>query len=341
MIRVEIPRLDANSETVLVNEVLVVLNQRVSKGEELAHLETLKSSEPLVSPVEGFVRKILIERGQEAATGELAFVLTEELEGSLAEEEGGEAVIEKRGLSAPTLKAQMLALEYKVDLRLIEPADGVRIREQDVLEFLPYHKRPLTGIEAGIQSAIRFAKEEAVSAYLELEVDFRGLVKEAVEYPFISPQERLPSLSAWYFVHCLKAFPRFNSSASGQNIIEYRHIQLGLTVDVEGELFVATLKDADRMERGDFLAEYCAVQQRAKERRGCGVKATVGFTSLAACGVSRHVPVLLPDTSLILAHSAPLGTGATVIGASYDHRVHTGLQVAELLRRFREAVEPS
>jgi hypothetical protein len=54
--------------------------------------------------------------------------------------------------------------------------------------------------------------------------------------------------------------------------------------------------------------------------------ATIGFSSMARWNVTRHIPVLLPRTSLMVAHSA------TTFGAGYDHRLLTGFDVVEVLR---------
>ena len=47
------------------------------------------------------------------------------------------------------------------------------------------------------------------------------------------------------------------------------------------------------------------------EKRGCPVRS---FSSMARWNVSRHVPILPPYTSLIVAHAAPKGAGTAVLG---------------------------
>jgi pyruvate/2-oxoglutarate dehydrogenase complex dihydrolipoamide acyltransferase (E2) component len=63
--------------------------------------------------------------------------------------------------------------------------------------------------------------------------------------------------------------------------------------------------------------------------------ATVGLTSMARWGVRRHIPVLAPQTALMVAHSAPAPDGTSaVLGATYDHRLLTGFDVARLLQKL-------
>ena len=59
--------------------------------------------------------------------------------------------------------------------------------------------------------------------------------------------------------------------------------------------------------------------------------ATVSFSSMARWNVSRHVPVLPPFTSLMIAHAATFN-GIGTLGATYDHRVLTGVDALSAVR---------
>jgi hypothetical protein len=58
---------------------------------------------------------------------------------------------------------------------------------------------------------------------------------------------------------------------------------------------------------------------------------TVGFSSMARWKVMRHMPILAPYTSLMIAHTHETDHIAS-LGATYDHRVLTGGQVAAALQ---------
>ena len=94
------------------------------------------------------------------------------------------------------------------------------------------------------------------------------------------------------------------------------------------------------MERPAFVETLGGLQRKAmklelKPDEAAG--ATVSFTSMARWGVSRHTPILPPNTSFMVAHSSPFkgpeGISA-VLGACYDHRVLTGFDVARALREL-------
>ena len=73
-------------------------------------------------------------------------------------------------------------------------------------------------------------------------------------------------------------------------------------------------------------------------------KPTIGITSLSSYGVSRHIPILLPNTSVMIALSDKLPFGNKnsiycVFGVTYDHRLHTGVQISKLLKGFDRSIQ--
>jgi len=87
---------------------------------------------------------------------------------------------------------------------------------------------------------------------------------------------------------------------------------------------------------GEVQRHAMAQKLRPDELQG----ATLGFSSMARWRVSRHVPVLAPYTSLMVAHSAPGREGGlAVLGASYDHRMLNGADVSRLLQVLTEPPE--
>jgi len=63
--------------------------------------------------------------------------------------------------------------------------------------------------------------------------------------------------------------------------------------------------------------------------------ATVAFSSMARWQVARHVPILPPHVSLIVAHTVSKDNRA-VLGATYDHRVLSGGDAVAILNRLAQ-----
>ncbi len=95
------------------------------------------------------------------------------------------------------------------------------------------------------------------------------------------------------------------------------------------------MRETQDMDAARFIAALGEVQRHAmahKLRPEEASGATLSFSSMARWNVSRHIPILPPQTSLIVAHAAPRNAGKAVLGATYDHRVLTGFDVAQVLQ---------
>jgi pyruvate/2-oxoglutarate dehydrogenase complex dihydrolipoamide acyltransferase (E2) component len=104
-------------------------------------------------------------------------------------------------------------------------------------------------------------------------------------------------------------------------------------------LYLTVVRGADRLDAARFIDAMGDVQRRAMAHQlnaGEMSGATIGFTSMARWNVSRHVPILPPQTGLIVAHSAPRGSGKAVLGASYDHRLLSGFDVVQVLQALAQ-----
>ena len=104
-------------------------------------------------------------------------------------------------------------------------------------------------------------------------------------------------------------------------------------------LYLAVVQRADDLDEWALVGALGELQRHAmahklspEEARG----ATVSFSSMSRWKVRRHVPVLPPWTSLIVAHTAPSRDGTAVLGATYDHRVLTGADVAGALETLSQ-----
>jgi pyruvate dehydrogenase E2 component (dihydrolipoamide acetyltransferase) len=108
-------------------------------------------------------------------------------------------------------------------------------------------------------------------------------------------------------------------------------------------LYLTVVRDTQDMDAARFIGALGEVQRHAmahklppQEASG----ATLSFSSMARWNVSRHIPILPPRTSLIVAHAAPKNAGKSVLGATYDHRVLTGFDVAQVLQALSRPLIP-
>jgi pyruvate/2-oxoglutarate dehydrogenase complex dihydrolipoamide acyltransferase (E2) component len=98
------------------------------------------------------------------------------------------------------------------------------------------------------------------------------------------------------------------------------------------------VKDAGALGTKEFVDRVTTLMRRGMSGKltpeeTTGV--TISFSSMSRWQVMRHIPVLPPYTSLIVAHTHG-EHGVAALGATYDHRVLTGGEVASVLRLLSE-----
>lgn len=336
---IRIPQLDVNDPDVTVAYVSSKPGDLVTPDTELAVVETMKASISVTADRHGIVRSVLVEGGQTLPVGTPLFIIADDLDEPL----GADALPppgEPEAAQAPrtTAKAKLLAKKAAAAQGAGPTAD---MAGQAARPAIPHSVGKLSRSSLGVMDSVLRSREN-VSAYLEVQTDLAPALelarKKAREWQLLF--DPLFPLICWQATQLVAQTPALNAAWLGGELIEYREINLGFTLSVEGELLFPVIRRAEGYSQKDFANGMFAVQRRAAKGRLEAEEvggATFGVTSLAAYGVTRHIPVLFPGTSLMLAVSAssplsPPGTAFTTLGAAYDHRIHNGVRIAKLLR---------
>jgi pyruvate/2-oxoglutarate dehydrogenase complex dihydrolipoamide acyltransferase (E2) component len=360
-----VPRINNNDDSVRVVDVGVKEGDFVTRGQVVGAVETDKAVLDVPAEQDGFVLKILHRKGDSASVGSVLLWL-----GSAADEHVPEQPSEASARSSvtarPTAKAQAMLRELGLDASAIPPA-GERLTVADIEAWLaqrpaerpggdrtqmpaeaapdvPGEYRELSAEEHGMLSAVLWHRDRAAPAYLEIEYDPQPWESYAARY---AEQNRLVlppllALLAFRLAELAKANPRVNATVVGDRRYQYLPVNLGFTVQAEETLYLAVVRDAHEMSASRFIDALGEVQRHAmahKLRPSEATGATLAFSSMARWSVSRHVPILPPQTSLIVAHAARRAAGSAVLGASYDHRLLSGFDVAGVLQALAQRPE--
>jgi len=280
--------------------------------------------------------------------------------GSAAAPFGGSA----SGAAQPTAKARLLLQRHGLQAAEVT-ASGARLSVADVERHLattalvstldaPASARPaaagigtalpteagslqaLRGDERGMLATVTWHRDVAVPGYIELPYDATAWEVHAKRFNdahalLLNP---LLPLMAWSLARLATDNRRLNATIAGNQRYEYDQVNLGFTVQAGSTLYLAVVRDAGALGDLAFVNQLVDLQRRAaghhlspQETQGT----TVGFSSMARWKIGRHIPVLAPHTALMVAHTVD-GEGRAVLGATYDHRVMHGADVAQLLR---------
>jgi len=352
------PRLNNNDDTVQLVAVHVAPGDRVKPGDLLAAVETDKSVLDLEADQEGFVLEICYAKDDKADVGSVLMWLGASPEESVPRHSPvDESNAAPAAHARPTAKAAILLRRYGLSANQV-PAAGPRLTAAEVEGFAARRAnrsvpRPhssvaepqpealgtpaeLSAAEQAMLQTVSWHRDHAANAYLEIAYDTAGWDRFAASYAagrglMLSP---LLPLMAFRLVQLTRERPRLNSTIAGGKRYEYAAVNLGFTVQAGETLYLTVLKDAASLDLAQFIDALGRLQRNAAARKlqpSEAQGATLSFTSMSRWKVTRHVPILPPNTSLIVAHCAAAADGQAVLGASYDHRVLSGADVARCL----------
>lgn len=355
-----VPCVNINDEFVEIVSIDVKPGEFVNSGDVVATVETDKSMIDVVAEQDGYVLRIDCEPEQKVRVGAVMFWL-----GSSPDEVIPEQAADTPATASPTghatAKARAMLKTLDLDPAQI-PASGERLTVADIeawlsrsgkmgrttapasatsrreeLPAVPGELQTLSAEAAGMLHTVMWHRDHAAAAYLELEYDPKPWEERAAAYAtqhklMLSP---LLPLMAFRLAELSRERPLINSTIINNQRFQYTPVNLGFTVQAGAMLYLTVVRDTQDMDTASFISALGEVQRHAmahklppQEASG----ATLSFSSMARWNVSRHIPILPPQTSLIIAHAAPKNGGNAVLGASYDHRVLTGFDVAQVLQ---------
>jgi pyruvate dehydrogenase E2 component (dihydrolipoamide acetyltransferase) len=360
-IAVNVPRVNNNDDEVKLVDVSASVGTKVSKGDVIAQVETDKAVVEVEAPADGFVLMVYGKAAETVRVGEVLIWL-----GATADEPvpaaqgpsagGGSASV------APTAKARALLAQHGLDAASV-PASGDRLSVADIERYLAARSAApqassvtvqstdrmpqaegrmvaLKSEEKGMLSTVTWHRDVAVPGYIEVAYDPSAwdLYADAFKQENGLLLGPLLPLMAWRLVQLATESPKLNATILNGKRFEYAGVHLGFTVQAGDILYLTVLHDALALGPLGFVNGLVELQRRAAGHRLTASDtqgATIGFSSMARWKVSRHIPILSPQTTIMVAHTiAADGTG--VLGATYDHRVVNGSDVAAMLRKLSQ-----
>lgn len=361
------PRVNNNDDFVRFSRTYVEPGAQVSKGDVIADIETDKASVTIEAQSDGFLLGFVQTVGEMIPVGATLAWLGASRDEAIPEAAAPVAV-GGGAAGEPTLKAALLLTRLGFKAADV-PAAGARLTAEDVLQYAerqqargiaepriaPVPDRdpqlaagqrvPLDVAERGMLRTVSWHRDTAVAGYVEIEYDTSDWDRVAAEFQqrhqlLTSP---LLPLMAYRLVELARDTPKINSTIAGDARHEYRAINLGFTLQSGAKLVLLSVRDAGGMTDKAFVDALGILMRSGMKGRLTAEETseiTVSFSSMARWQVTRHMPVLPPYTSLIVAHTHGRD-GMAALGASYDHRVLTGGEVAAILNQMaRPSREP-
>lgn len=359
-----VPRINNNDDEVKILGYEVVKGSKVAADQILGQIETDKAVMDVTAPEAGYVLGLVGQPEEVVKVGSIMLWIGNSPEEEIPEtkENAGQSVAGRS--SQITAKARLLINRHRLNADAIQPIDG-RLTVEAVERFLaergisneaptgnrPVADRPadvqpsvagaavdLTREEKGMAATVSWHRDFAVPGYIEIEYEvamWAEYAKRFQEEKGLLMPPLLP-LMAWRLIQVAQEMPRINATFVANKRYEYEPLNLGFTIQAGEALYLAVVRESDKMDElgfvnalGDVLRRAAGHNLREAETTG----ATIGFSSMERWKVTRHIPILPPHTAFMVAHAAGRD-GRAVLGASYDHRVLNGGQVVAALKKI-------
>lgn len=358
-----VPREIVNADTVCIVSWAVADGAAVDAGTPLCEIETSKAIVTVDAEVAGFVHRRAAV-GDDVAVGGLLAVITDSAAtpattpaprptsapapagaGEVRFSAKAREKVEALGLDISLFAGRGLVRERDIDAIVAEaakPAEEPATPRPDPRG--PYRIETLGPVQRRVAKVMEESVAAIPAASLDRCIDI-GAVRErakalAAESGVVVTEVDL--LVAAIATAC-REFPHFNCFVTGDDRLHiFEQVNVGVAVDVKGDLFVIVLREADAKDAAAIAKElrglqYVAARGRLKPEHLSG--GTITITSMIGRGVHRFVPIPYPQQAAIVGIADPQpGSTQSVLTLVFDHRVANGSQAAGFLAAIDAAL---
>ena len=349
-----VPREHVNDDSVFVTEWAVADGTRVEAGTVVCSIETSKAIVEIEAPAAGFVRQ-RANAGDEVPIGGVLGYVSAAADTALPDAqqtrtEGGEP-------GQISAKARRKIEELGLDPALF--AGKTNVREKDVVEMAakvaaaaggaaedprgPSRLEALGPVQRRTARVMEQSVASIPASYLERSIDLAALRARAKA---IAQASGAVVTELDLVVHavaraCL-AQPHFNAHMSEHYQLQiFEQVNVGVAMDLDGELYVPVLKNAATKEVAAIAKElrsllYLTQRRRLEATHLAG--GTITVTSMLGRGIQRFLPIPYPQQAAIIALADPERgtTDRTALAIVFDHRVANGSAAAAFLAKVEE-----
>ena len=205
--------------------------------------------------------------------------------------------------------AKKLAMEYGIDISLIEPSLNGIVTKEDVLKYIKsfdeviVENHPPTIAEGRNNIPQNLINNfNMASAMVEVDMNEIFTLRKKMNSRFHKDLYLVSFLSK-ALADALKKYPIFNSTSEGENCIINNQINLGVVMSLEQGIIVPVIMDLDKKDIYEISMEVNSLSQKAQngelekqETQG----ATITLSNSGKCGAIFETPIIIQPQSCIL-----------------------------------------
>jgi pyruvate dehydrogenase E2 component (dihydrolipoamide acetyltransferase) len=348
---IRLPKLGQTMEEGTIVNCLVKVGDHVKKGDMIFEIETDKATLEMESPVEGFVKYILVKNDQSLTVGEPMMVLGSK------DEIVPQSFIDS--LTVGTFKPKKVQAEEPIELGVIpvimeaekKPAPSPMTSEGPIKLGQTI---PLTRLQKITAERMLKSKREIPCFYLTVKADVTNMVElrdrlnQGGEVKYSYNDFIIKAIATG-----LEKYPFMMGQIDGDVIRLHDSINIGLAISVPDGLVAPILKDLNKKNIKQISNDSKVLIDKARSNRlapsdlegGC-----ITVSNLGAFGIDNFIPIVVPGQGSILGVGKITDTCVPDNGnilmrksmnmtLSVDHKVVNGAYAAQFLDFVHKLLE--
>lgn len=375
MFEIRMPKFGLSMETGTIIKWYKHVGDKVQKGEALVEIESEKITNVIESPVDGFIKAILVQEGESKEVGAVIGYIAESKEELEQEVKTETPSLEKKVESevsytkeAPlktgqtsfvgaSPRAKALAKEYGIDISLVKgTGPNGRITEKDVLDFVSKQtqqakKEPLSPLRKEIAERLSKTYHSSVLVTNITKMDMTELLELKAN---TVPEVSVTAILIKCLAKVLLKYPEFNAHFDGTYLEKFSTVNIGFAVDTGVGLIVPVIKNVDKLSLVDVNQSLKHLTEKARTNKLNPEDVEGSHFTITNLGMMRtdiFTPVLNSQEVGILGvgrsikelvvkddNSTTIRTMA-YFSLSYDHRIIDGAMAARFLGDLAEIIE--
>lgn len=379
--KIIIPEIGYSSSEMTLSSWIVESGSKVEKGESIAEIESEKSVTELAAPISGYIGKQLFVEGDTVSTGDLICTIFDTLEAAEKDEientttsdivpKTSEKLIERSAIVdrkdvIATPAAKKIASENGIDIHsIIGTGPCGRITKEDVYlkidegsvvditvnESEDVKVMPLTVTRKTIAKRLAQSRRDIPDVTTFMQVDVSELTHfRKNQHPDVS----FTAFIAYAAMKAIAEYPLVNSTFVEEEIHNYRHVNLGVAIELERGLVVPVISAAEKLDLGSLSKEIALLNQKANSDKLSPNELHGGsftITNSGVFGAAFFTPIINAPEVAILGigkmQNVPKFQDRSIVEGkimtlclSYDHRVLDGSYSVQFLSKVKENLE--
>ena len=358
-----------------IAEWLVDDGDYVEKDQAIAEIDSDKATLELPAETSGII-KIIVEEGQTVAVGDVVCTIDTKAAtpdniksaNSKKMKEGSTVVAHEKQSTKLTPLANAIIKKNNIDQKdIIGSGESGKITKNDVLDLInnsldiegrEFESKKMSTLRRKIATRLVAVKNETAMLTTFNEVDMSSIMslRSKHKQAFIDKHDINLGFMSFFSKAVTKAlvdFPDVNAMINGDNIIHYKHVDLGIAVSAPKGLMVPVVRNVERLTFGEIESEIKRLANKAREGKITVdemLNGTFTITNGGVFGSMLSTPIINPPQSAILGmHNIvdrPVAIKGKVVirpimylALSYDHRIIDGKSSVGFLCKVKEYLE--